>query len=102
MKVHEPETKKSLHPSFTIGDRVEHVSLGGGFIRDVTRTGGGNWSIYVEFDEYQERIKGRYAPIVPEYKGKVYLTKVDDPYEDVEFGTNVLDLDVAITGSTAS
>ena len=101
MRVFEP-VAKSETPPFEKGDRVTHTSFGGGFVRDVTRTGSGNWSVFVEFDEYQERIKGRYAPIVPEYKGKVYLTKDDNPYEDVEFGTNILDLDAAIEEKAAS
>jgi|TARA_E500000331_G_C16824052_1_gene526328 hypothetical protein len=96
MRAYEPPKNKDMTPPFAEGDRVDHVSLGGGFVKGVKMTGGGNWSIFVEFDEYQERIKGRFAAIIPSHEGKVYLKKADDPYEDVEFGTNILDLDTAI------
>ncbi len=92
----EPKPKSPNAP-FKVGDRVEHISLGGGCVREISKTGGGNWSVYVEFDEYQERFGGRYASIVAEYKGNVFLTKGEDPYTDVEFGTNVLDLDDAVS-----
>ena len=99
MRTYEPPKNRDMTPPFAEGDRVTHVSLGGGVAKGVKMTPGGNWSIFVEFDEYQERIKGRFAPIVPSYEGKVYLEKAEDPYADIEFGTNILDLDDAIQDS---
>ena len=101
MRVFEPlKIKKYEEPPFKTGDRVKHELFGLGFIRDVSRTGGGNWSLYVEFDKPHPRMgtrvaSNRFASIVPSY-----LERVDDPYEgvDVEFGTNILDLDEAIAG----
>ncbi len=95
MRSYEPEKSKTSSP-FSKGDVVTHITAGRGVVRDIRRTGSGNWSIFVEFDEECERFKGRFASIMPEYQGKVYLEKLDDPYEDVEFGTNILDLDDAI------
>ena len=98
MRVYDPEKQpETVTAPFKNGDRVNHTSLGLGFVKDVRKTGGGNWSIYVQFDESHEKLRGmRCAPIVPSFNGRVFLEKVDDECGDVEFGTNILDLDTAI------
>ncbi len=95
MRSYEPVKNNTAAP-FSKGDVVTHITAGRGVVRDIRRTGSGNWSVFVEFDEECERFRGRFASIMPEHKGKVYLEKCEDPYENVEFGTNILDLDDAI------
>ena len=95
MRAYEPVKNDNPAP-FSKGDVVSHITAGRGVVIDIRQTGSGNWSVFVEFDEECDRFKGRFASIMPEYQGKVYLEKLDDPYEDVEFGTNILDLDDAI------
>lgn len=55
---------------FSEGDRVQHEMFGLGTVRDIHRTGSGNWSTYVEFDNSHDRISyggGRFAAIVSTY-----------------------------------
>jgi hypothetical protein len=41
--------------------------FGEGIVCDVHRTGGGLWSTYVEFDEPNRKINGRFAPIASDW-----------------------------------
>jgi hypothetical protein len=54
-------------PPFGEGARVFHKMFGEGTVSNVHRTGGGLWSTYVEFDEPNKEINGRFAPIASDW-----------------------------------